>query len=53
VIKRVGVSTQAQADLAEFDRVVALRIAGAIHRFAATGATDATPIAETRPRCRR
>ena len=38
MIKRVAVSTQAKADLAELDRAVALRIAGAIHRFAATGA---------------
>lgn len=38
MIKRVVVSTQAQADLAALDRPVALRIAGAIHRFATTGA---------------
>jgi mRNA-degrading endonuclease RelE of RelBE toxin-antitoxin system len=38
VIKRVVVSTQAQADLAAIDRPVALRIAAAIHRFATTGA---------------
>lgn len=36
--KRVVLSTQAQADLATLDRAVALRIAGAINRFAATGA---------------
>ncbi|MGP8244177.1 MAG: type II toxin-antitoxin system RelE family toxin [Bryobacteraceae bacterium] len=38
MIKRVVVSTQAQADLAAIDRPVALRIAAAIHRFATTGA---------------
>jgi len=38
VTKRVVVSPQAQADLAGLDRAVALRIAGAINRFAATGA---------------
>jgi hypothetical protein len=38
VIKRVVVSTQAQADLAALDRPVSLRIAGAIQRFATTGA---------------
>ena len=38
MIKRVVLSTQAQADLAALDRAVALRIAGAINRFAATGA---------------
>jgi mRNA-degrading endonuclease RelE of RelBE toxin-antitoxin system len=38
VIKRLVLSTQAQADLAALDRAVALRIMGAIHRFAATGA---------------
>lgn len=36
--KRVVVSPQAQADLAGLDRAVALRIAGAINRFATTGA---------------
>jgi mRNA-degrading endonuclease RelE of RelBE toxin-antitoxin system len=38
VTKRIVVSTQARADLAGLDRAVALRIAGAINRFAATGA---------------
>jgi mRNA-degrading endonuclease RelE of RelBE toxin-antitoxin system len=38
VIKRVVVSTQAQADLTALDRTVALRVVAAIHRFAATGA---------------
>lgn len=38
MIKRVVVSTQAQTDLAALDSPVALRIAGAIHRFATTGA---------------
>jgi mRNA-degrading endonuclease RelE of RelBE toxin-antitoxin system len=38
VIKRVVLSAQAQADLARLDRAVALRIVGAIHPFAATGA---------------
>jgi mRNA-degrading endonuclease RelE of RelBE toxin-antitoxin system len=38
VIKRVVVSTQAQADLAALDRPVSLCIAGAIQRFATTGA---------------
>jgi mRNA-degrading endonuclease RelE of RelBE toxin-antitoxin system len=38
VTKRVVVSPQAQADLAGLDRAVALRIAGAINRFATTGA---------------
>jgi hypothetical protein len=38
VIKRIVLSTQAQADLAALDRPVALRIVGAINRFAATGA---------------
>lgn len=36
--KRVEVSPQAQADLAGLDRAVALRIVGAINRFATTGA---------------
>ena len=36
--KRVVVSAQAQADLAELDRSVALRIVAGIRRFAATGA---------------
>jgi mRNA-degrading endonuclease RelE of RelBE toxin-antitoxin system len=40
VIKRLVLSTQAQADLAALDRAVALRIMGAIHRFAATGAAN-------------
>jgi mRNA-degrading endonuclease RelE of RelBE toxin-antitoxin system len=34
----VVVSIQAQADLAALDRSVALRVVGAIHRFASTGA---------------
>ena len=38
MIKRVALSTQAQADIGNLDRGVALRIVGAIHRFAATGA---------------
>ncbi len=38
MIKRVVLSTQAQADLATLDRAVSLRIAGAIHHFASTGA---------------
>ena len=38
MIKRVVLSTQAQADLATLDRAVSLRIAGAINRFASTGA---------------
>jgi len=38
LIKRVVLSTQAQTDLAGLDRAVALRIAGAINRFAETGA---------------
>ena len=36
--KRVVLSTQAQADLAGLDRSGALRIIGAIQRFADTGA---------------
>ena len=36
--RRIVLSTQAQADLAALDRPVALRIVGAINRFAATGA---------------
>lgn len=36
--KRVVLTAQAQADLAVLDRIVALRIIGAINRFAATGA---------------
>lgn len=38
MIKRVVLSTEAQADLAGLDRAVALRIIKAIHRFATTGA---------------
>ncbi len=38
MIKRVVLSTQAQADPATLDRAVSLRIAGAINRFASTGA---------------
>lgn len=38
MIKRVALSTEAQADIGNLDRGVALRIVGAIHRFAATGA---------------
>jgi mRNA-degrading endonuclease RelE of RelBE toxin-antitoxin system len=38
VIKRVVLSSQAQADLKELDRAIAVRIAAAIQRFAATGA---------------
>ena len=38
MIKRVVLSTEAQADLAALDRPVALRIVAAINRFAATGA---------------
>ena len=36
--KRVALSAQAQADLADLDRAIALRIVSAIHRFAETGA---------------
>lgn len=36
--RRVVLSSQAQADLAGLDHAVALRISGAISRFAATGA---------------
>jgi len=38
LIKGVVLSAQARADLAALDRAVALRIIGAIHRFASTGA---------------
>jgi len=38
LIKRVVLSAQAQADLAALDRAIALRIIGAINRFAVTGA---------------
>jgi hypothetical protein len=38
VIKRVVLSTEAQADLAGLDRSVALRVVAATDRFAATGA---------------
>ena len=38
MIKRVVLSTQAQTDLGALDRTVALRILGAIARFATSGA---------------
>lgn len=38
MIRRVVLSTEAQADIAALDRPVALRIAKAIHRFATSGA---------------
>ena len=38
MIKRVVLSTEARADLATLDRAVAIRIIGALNRFAATGA---------------
>jgi len=38
VSKRVALSTEAQADLANLDRSVALRVVAAINRFASTGA---------------
>jgi mRNA-degrading endonuclease RelE of RelBE toxin-antitoxin system len=38
VTKRVVFSAEAQTDLASLDRSVALRIVGAINRFATTGA---------------
>lgn len=38
MIKRVVLSTHAQADMARLDHAIALRIMGAIHRFAATSA---------------
>ena len=47
--RRVVLSTQAQADLAGLDRAVALRITGAISRFATTGAGNVQGLRSIHP----
>ena len=47
--KRVNLSAQAQADLAELDRATALRVLNKIYRFASTGAGNVTGLHHIHP----